>query len=370
MIVNAESISLAFKGFKTVFTDAFLETPINYDKIAMTVPSASRDETYGWLGQFPSMREWVGPRHVKNIIANGFTIKNRKFESTLEISRDDIADDRLGIFKPMFSEMGQAARRHPEELIFGVLASGFTTNCYDGQFFFDVDHPVTDADGNSNLVSNFQGGAGTPWYLSPSFQFHPKTRQIVHLNGAGLVHNPDLYLTALASQDTAMHPANKPNENAPQTDLMKQLAEVLGLPITASPQDLIAKIAALLKPAPDPAKYMPVTAVQEMLADRHLERSTNTERRVLAKVNEASSKGYILGGSMREWALALCRSDEGTFDTFLETSGPRFAYLQKQLVPAGPPPASCLATGYAGAGSDLKAAVCAQPGLKPGTPAD
>ena len=165
MIVNAESISLAFKGFKTVFTDAFLQTPINYDKIAMTVPSVSRDETYGWLGQFPSMRKWVGQRHVKNIIANGFTIKNRKFESTLEISRDDIADDRLGIFKPMFSEMGQAARRHPEELIFGVLASGFTTNCYDGQFFFDVDHPVTDADGNSNLVSNFQGGAGTPWYL-------------------------------------------------------------------------------------------------------------------------------------------------------------------------------------------------------------
>ncbi len=165
MIVNAESISLAFKGFKTVFTDAFLETPINYDKIAMTVPSASRDETYGWLGQFPSMREWVGPRHVKNLVANGFTIKNRKFESTLEIARDDIADDRLGIFKPMFSEMGQSARRHPEELIFGVLASGFTTNCYDGQFFFDVDHPVTDADGQSNLVSNFQGGAGTPWYL-------------------------------------------------------------------------------------------------------------------------------------------------------------------------------------------------------------
>ena len=165
MIVNAESISLAFKGFKTVFTDAFLQTPINYDKIAMTVPSVSRDETYGWLGQFPSMRKWVGQRHVKNIIANGFTIKNRKFESTLEIARDDIADDRLGIFKPMFSEMGQAARRHPEELIFGVLASGFTTNCYDGQFFFDVDHPVTDADGNSNLVSNFQGGAGTPWYL-------------------------------------------------------------------------------------------------------------------------------------------------------------------------------------------------------------
>ena len=61
MIVNAEAVLLAFNGFKTVFTDAWLETPGHADKIVMTVPSASRDETYGWLGQFPSMREWVGP---------------------------------------------------------------------------------------------------------------------------------------------------------------------------------------------------------------------------------------------------------------------------------------------------------------------
>ena len=165
MIVNACPVSLAFKGFKTVFTDAYFETPANADKIVMTVPSASRDETYGWLGQFPSMREWVGPRHVKNLVANGFVIANRKFESTLEISRDDIADDKLGLFKPMFAEMGQTARRHPEELIFGLLASGFATNGYDGQFFFDTDHPVTDATGAVTQVSNFQGGAGTAWYL-------------------------------------------------------------------------------------------------------------------------------------------------------------------------------------------------------------
>ena len=165
MIISGQVLDLAFKGFKAVYTDAYLETPAHADNIAMTVPSESRDETYGWLGQFPSMREWVGPRHVKNLVANGFTIKNRKFESTLEIARDDISDDRLGVFKPMFSEMGQAARRHPEELVFGLLASGFATNCYDGQFYFDTDHPVTDGDGGVTQVSNFQGGAGTAWYL-------------------------------------------------------------------------------------------------------------------------------------------------------------------------------------------------------------
>jgi phage major head subunit gpT-like protein len=58
-------------------------------------------------GSGPNLKE---RGHIGNLVANGFTIKNRKFESTLEIDRDDIADDRLGVFKPMFSEMGQAAR--------------------------------------------------------------------------------------------------------------------------------------------------------------------------------------------------------------------------------------------------------------------
>lgn len=110
MIVNSESVALAFKGFKTVFTESLLEAPTYAEQIAMTVPSSSRDETYGWMGQFPSLREWVGPRQIKNLEAHGFTIKNRKFESTIEISRDDISDDLLGIFKPMFAEMGQATR--------------------------------------------------------------------------------------------------------------------------------------------------------------------------------------------------------------------------------------------------------------------
>lgn len=72
---------------------------------------------------------------------------------------------RPWLFKPMFWDMGQAARRHPEELVFGLLASGFTTNCYDGRLFFDTDHPVTDATGATVQVSNLQGGAGTAWYL-------------------------------------------------------------------------------------------------------------------------------------------------------------------------------------------------------------
>lgn len=165
MLVNGQTLDLAFRGFNTVFTDAQLAAPSHFADIAMTVPSTSRDETYGWLGQFPALREWIGPRQIKNLEAHGFTIKNRKFESTIEISRDDISDDRLGIFKPALSEMGQAAKRHPDELIFDLLARGFASPCYDGQNFFDTDRPVKDAEGNETTVANTDGGTGDAWFL-------------------------------------------------------------------------------------------------------------------------------------------------------------------------------------------------------------
>ena len=178
MIINAETIALAFRGFKSIFGDAYGRAPVFWDKIAMKVESTSRDETYGWLGQFPQMREWLsGEREVKSLEAFSFAIVNRKFESTVGISRDDFSDGKLGLFKPMIAEMGHTARQHPDTIIFPLLASGFTSLCYDGQYFFDTDHPVPDEDGttviggrNYTLVSNLQPapadtGPFPAWYL-------------------------------------------------------------------------------------------------------------------------------------------------------------------------------------------------------------
>ena len=174
MIVNAQNIDLAFNGFKSIFGDAFAAAPVFWDKVAMKVSSTSRDETYGWLGQFPQMREWLsGEREVKRLEAFGFAITIRKFESTVGITREDFADDKLGVFKPMFAEMGHTARQHPDTLVFPLLAAGFAALCYDGQNFFDTDHPVPDEDGpitgadgrKYRAVSNMQAGTGLPWFL-------------------------------------------------------------------------------------------------------------------------------------------------------------------------------------------------------------
>ena len=165
MIINAQNLELAYKGFSAKYNEGKLAAPSHWSKIAMKMPSSSRDENYSWLGAFPNLRKWIGQRHVKNLKAHGFTILNEKFESTIEVNRDDIADDKIGIYGPLFSEMGGVAARHPDELCFGLLKDGFDVECFDGQPFFDADHPVEMTEGNVVSVSNLQAGAGAPWFL-------------------------------------------------------------------------------------------------------------------------------------------------------------------------------------------------------------
>ena len=160
MIINQATLQAIYKSFKTIFNEAFQGVEPMYERVATVVPSTVREETYAWLGNFPKLREWIGDRHVKSLSAYGYTIKNKDWESTVEVDKNDITDDAIGVYKPLFSEMGRAARAHYDELIFGLLPQGFTTLCYDGQYFFDTDHPV-----GEQSVSNNGGGTGTAWYL-------------------------------------------------------------------------------------------------------------------------------------------------------------------------------------------------------------
>lgn len=165
MLVNAANLKTLFTGFKGAFNKGFESAPSFYERVAMIVPSQVREEEYGWLGQLPQVREWIGPRVVQNLTAHSYVIKNRAFELTVSVRRDDISDDQYGIYAPMFGELGKAAGELPDQLVFGLLNNGFTGTCYDGQYFFNTDHPVKTAAGAVASVSNTQGGSGEGWFL-------------------------------------------------------------------------------------------------------------------------------------------------------------------------------------------------------------
>ncbi len=153
-------------GFKTNFQTGFKGVEPSWQTIATLVPSTTAENDYGWLGDWPNLREWIGDRVVKQLAAGSYTLRNRKFESTVGVKADHISDDNLGIYAPRFAAMGEAAAKFPDQLVWSLLTAGFDTLCYDGQNFFDTDHPVVDPDtGKEVSVSNMQAGAETPWFL-------------------------------------------------------------------------------------------------------------------------------------------------------------------------------------------------------------
>ncbi|WP_028008679.1 Mu-like prophage major head subunit gpT family protein [Solimonas flava] len=167
MIINRQNIADLFRGFQTSFQSGFAGVQAQWPLIATVVSSSTSEEHYAWLGKFPMLREWLGDRVIKQMATHDYTVKNRKFESTVGVERDEIEDDKMGVYKTIFEEMGRSAAVHPDTLVWALLAAAFTTPCYDGQYMVDTDHPVG-IPGQTAItsVSNHGGGSGTAWFLA------------------------------------------------------------------------------------------------------------------------------------------------------------------------------------------------------------
>lgn len=157
-------LEAAQRGFKTSFQKGFAGYTALYSQLATIIPSTAAVEDYGWIGTLPKMREWIGARHVHGLMSHGYSIRNKKFELTVSVSRDDIEDDKLGLYGPRMEMLGQSAASHPDEIVFGAINAANSTNCYDGQYFFDTDHPVGKS--TTTSVSNWQAGSGELWILA------------------------------------------------------------------------------------------------------------------------------------------------------------------------------------------------------------
>jgi len=142
------------KGLLTNFYEGWDAVTPQVDRIAMRVPSTARSETYAWLGSLPRMRKMRGERIPAKLKAYSYTLVNEEYESSIEVKRADIKDDQTGQYGPLARSIGESARLYPDEMVFGtLLPNGFTELCYDGQYFFDTDHPVGDGTTQSNKLA-------------------------------------------------------------------------------------------------------------------------------------------------------------------------------------------------------------------------
>lgn len=152
MLVNKEALASVFTGLKTLFNNALTAQKGMWQATAMEVMSDAAGEDYAWLSRFPKMKKWLGSKAVKNIAAKKYYVANEDWETTIAVKRNDIEDDRLGLYRTQSLQAGESAAELHDIIVDGLKNGAFTQLCYDGQYYYDVDHPVGDASVSNKLT--------------------------------------------------------------------------------------------------------------------------------------------------------------------------------------------------------------------------
>ncbi len=202
---------LLTKGLRSEFFDRFRSTPTHFGELATRIPSTSDSETYSWLGTVPKMREWGTGRLAKGLRTESYSVGNLKYESTIEVDRDEIADDQTGQIRVRVGELAQRAATHKDYLIAQLLISGATAgyNSYDGVTFFNdahvsgssgaQDNDVTSGavDANNATVTEFK--TALKQAISSMMSFKDDQGEPLPIGATGLVCAvpPTMFFTAL-----------------------------------------------------------------------------------------------------------------------------------------------------------------------------
>ena len=124
--------------------------------IAMQVNSKNASEKYAFLGAVPGLREFKDERIPGSLSGYSYEIDNKKFESTIDVDRDLIEDDRTGQIMLWVSGLATKAAQAYTKLISATFKAAFSTPIYDGQNFFSTSHTL-----GSNYLGTGQALDGT-----------------------------------------------------------------------------------------------------------------------------------------------------------------------------------------------------------------
>ncbi|WP_333501842.1 Mu-like prophage major head subunit gpT family protein [Kluyvera genomosp. 2] len=161
---SAEILHALSTSLSAAFTKGLAGIKPQYLRIATEVPSSAASNTYGWLSDLPEIKEWVGARQLAQLSQQGYTIPNKTWENSIRVKRESIEDDQIGQYSINAQAFGRQVSEFPDKLSFPLLVAGFNTLCFDGQNFFDTDHPMAGST-YSNIVGDVETDAGEPWFL-------------------------------------------------------------------------------------------------------------------------------------------------------------------------------------------------------------
>lgn len=229
-LTRSDVPNLLEDGLKTVFFEALDATVGNYERIATIIPSESDSEDYPWLGAVPSMREFTDERMPLGLLENNYTIRNRTWESSIAVERAAIEDDKYGQIKLRVQSLAREARRHVDELVFGLLAGGFTGKCYDGKAFFATNHSSGESGTQSNKVTDPLDAAALQAAITAMMKFKDDRGKLLGVVPDLLVVPPDLQWTAMELLESTYWPEEGTTTARAASNVLKGKLDLLVSP--------------------------------------------------------------------------------------------------------------------------------------------
>lgn len=150
-IVSSDIPRALTTGVRALFFDALADAGRNWEPLCMRVDSTKSEEVYNWLGGLPQVREFLGSRQAEGVREYGFSLPNKTWENTLEVTRQALEDEQYGQIRLKAQMLGQTAGAHKEGLMASLLINGTTALAYDGVAFFGTHKQ---ADGTTNAGIN------------------------------------------------------------------------------------------------------------------------------------------------------------------------------------------------------------------------
>jgi len=212
------STGLLTKGLRSEFFNKFEAVKAFYLDLAARIQSTSDSETYKWLGTVPKMREWGNGRLAKGLRTESYSVENLKYESTIEVDRDELADDQTGQIRVRIGEMAQRAATHKDYLLAQLLINGATAgyNSYDGLTFFNDAHVSGNSGNQDNTLTYDATTAAAPTTAEFKLAFQQAVAQMltfkddqgepmaISMDGLICVVPPTMLFTAMEAMNASI----------------------------------------------------------------------------------------------------------------------------------------------------------------------
>ena len=153
MAIATAAYNATRRGITAKIQKEMSKVKLIYPMISDVRNSTSKDEEYLLPGNMPGVKKFVGDRQFSRLTSATVTVDNDPWESSIQIDRFNYDDDRLGLYSNSFTELAQEAESHKDELCCEFLVKGETSECWDGQNFFDTDHEWRKSGTQSNIVT-------------------------------------------------------------------------------------------------------------------------------------------------------------------------------------------------------------------------